>query len=245
MDFDSEEVGRSKVLGMLIMLLMAAFLCTPTSASEGGGMVENEQHQIDMVIIGASYAAGWKAETLAGMTVLNQGVGGQESSEVLARFERDVVAVRPRLVVIWGFINDIFRTERENLPTRMERTRNDLRAMVELARSNGIQPILATEVTTAEPAGFLNTLRGLIGRLRGKQSYARFVSDEVIAVNEWMRGYAAERGIPLLDIERLFAAEDGLRRRDYTADDGSHITPAGYQALTRYTDQHLPELLAQ
>lgn len=232
----------------LVKILTAVFgwpvlLSCVITASAGEIKVQNNPKKIDVVVIGASYAAGWKVDELTGLTVLNKGVGGQESHEMLARFERDVVAQMPRFVIIWGFINDIFRAQRDRLPERLERTKQDLRAMVDLAQTNGIQPILATEVTTAEPGGIVNTLRGWLGRLRGKQSYAQFISKEVMTVNEWLRRYAAEKGVPLLDIERLFAGPDGLRLRDYTAEDGSHITRAGYQALTEHARMNLPRLL--
>ena len=62
-----------------------------------------------VVILGASYAASWTLANLGGIPIVNAGVPGQQSFEMLARFESDVVAARPRAVVLWGFINDIFR----------------------------------------------------------------------------------------------------------------------------------------
>lgn len=238
--------SASLLSAVLVLLTLVGFAIPwAATASEREGTMESKPGEYDAVVIGASYAAGWKVENLAGLTFVNKGVGGQESSQMLARFERDVVALKPRYVIIWGFINDIFRAERADLAVRVAGTKNDLKAMVESARDSGIKPILATEVTTAEPAGMMNSLRGFIGRLRGKQSYARFVSNEVTAVNDWMRSYASEHAIPLLDIEQLFADEDGLRKRDYTAEDGSHITEVGYRTLTEYAERHLPELIAR
>lgn len=207
--------------------------------------LESAPSDVDVVILGASYAAGWRVAELAGLTFANKGIGGQESNEMRARFEKDVIALKPRFVIIWGFINDVFRSEQAGIRERLKRTRDDIQAMVESARNSGIEPILATEVTTTEPAGFVNAIRGFVGRLRGKQSYAKYVSTEVSMVNEWQRNYAKEHSIPLLDIERLFADEDGLRKRIYAQDDGSHITTAGYEALTEYARQHLLQMVSR
>ncbi len=61
-----------------------------------------------IVVLGASYAQGWALDPIAGSTVVNAGVAGETSSEMVARFKDDVLARTPRAVVIWGFINDIF-----------------------------------------------------------------------------------------------------------------------------------------
>lgn len=244
MVFDIRATTRTQVLVWAILLTgMLSFSGVSNAAQPQGEMtVQSDSNRTDVVVLGASYAAGWKVSQLESLTFVNKGIGGQESHEMLARFEADVLALKPRYVILWGFINDIFRADRTKLKERLERTREDFRAMTELAQRHGIKPILATEVTTQEPGGVMNAIRGFIGRLRGKQSYARFVSDEVIKVNEWLRRYAKEQSIPVLDVERLFADEDGLRKRAYTVEDGSHITAEAYEALTAQVRQQFSEL---
>src|SRR5690242_12353172 len=51
-----------------------------------------------LVIHGASYAGGWPLKQLGSVPVINTGVAGQQSFEMLERFERDVVSKRPRAV---------------------------------------------------------------------------------------------------------------------------------------------------
>ncbi len=36
-----------------------------------------------IVLLGASYAAGWNLDGIAGLTVINRGVGGQQSWDML------------------------------------------------------------------------------------------------------------------------------------------------------------------
>jgi hypothetical protein len=43
----------------------------------------------------------------------------------------------------------------------------------------------------------------------------------------------------VLDFEAVFASDDGTRKPEYAAEDGSHISQAGYDALTAYAAREL------
>ena len=54
-----------------------------------------------LVILGASYAYGWGTPALPGYDrVINRGVGGEETGDMLKRFAADVVAAKPDAVLI-------------------------------------------------------------------------------------------------------------------------------------------------
>lgn len=197
-----------------------------------------------IVILGASYARSWPVKQLAERPVINRGVAGQETHELLARFEKDVVTERPAVVIIWGFINDIFRSSPEALAARKEAIKQNVTQMVELARRNGIQPVLATEVTMRDKASWADTAMSWIGRAMGKRSYADNINEHVQEINAWIRDYAKQQTIPLLDLQPVLADANGLRKKEYAKKDGSHLTEAAYGALTRYTEPELPRLLA-
>ncbi len=46
-------------------------------------------------------------KTIGGYTYQNMGIGGQRTSQILARFSSDVIALKPRVVVLEGGVNDI------------------------------------------------------------------------------------------------------------------------------------------
>jgi lysophospholipase L1-like esterase len=186
--------------------------------------------QSTVVIIGASYAQSWPVQVLDGMKVVNKGVGGEQTHEMLARFDRDVIAARPKAVLIWGFINDIHRSKPEELKDKLVRSRENIRTMIDKARSRGITPILATEVTKPVSTDF----GAWLAKLRGKQDYQASVNVHVMDVNQWIRSLAAERKITLLDFEKALAGEDGARKREYTTEDGTHLSAKAYDALTAY-----------
>jgi lysophospholipase L1-like esterase len=188
-----------------------------------------------VVILGASYAKGWNPQ-IPGVPVVNKGVEGQQTFEVLARFDRDVVPSAPRAVILWGFINDIFRAPEGGLDASISRARTSIAAMVDRARANGIEPILATEVT-ARPRDntWSEVLAGWIGWLRRKEAYQDGINRHVVAINQWMRDYAKREGILLLDLQSAVSDPATQRRiKEYATPDGSHISPAGYEALTKY-----------
>ena len=213
-------------------------------AGQGELMASESARSESVVVIGASYAGGWPIESIGGLSVANKGVGGQQSHEMLARFADEVVAAGPRYVLIWGFINDIFRTDLDRAEVRLERSREDYRRMIELARKAGIQPVLATEITMAKSPGLVNALRYWFDGLRGKASYAERVNRHVMAMNAWIREHAAANDILVLDFERAFADSDGWRRPAYATEDGSHISSEGYAALTAYVNKAWAEHVA-
>ncbi len=82
-----------------------------------------------LVVLGASYAAGWHP-ALPGVAVVNMGKTGQQTFELTARFAADVVSQQPRAVVIWGFANDVFRAPRAGVDAAVARGRREVEAMV-------------------------------------------------------------------------------------------------------------------
>lgn len=188
-----------------------------------------------LVILGASYAKGWGTPPLSGYTVVNRGVGGEETRDMLGRFQTDVVAARPDAVLIWGHVNNITRSAPDRIATVKAETMTHYVEMIRLAREAGIDVILATEIPWTEQTGWMNEVRALIGRLRGKQSYAERVTADVGELNDFVRQLATKERLRVLDFETLFATGNGTRRPEFAAEDGSHISAAGYQALTTYS----------
>lgn len=232
--------GGGGVWGSVLAAICA--LAGPATIHAAAGQEENVSsagNRTRMVITGASYAGSWQAPELPGYEVINKGVAGEETRQVLARFERDVVALKPAVVLIWGHINNIHRAPSGDFAAATERARADYQSMVALARGNGIDVILGTEVTLSEAVGWKDRLAALIGKLRGKQGYNARINEHVRALNTWLRTYARQQRIPLLDFEKVFDDGAGFRKPEYTTEDGSHISKAGYDELTRYARAQL------
>lgn len=214
--------------------LMAA---APVSGKPGSGASRGT-----VIIMGASYAAGLELETLMDRQVINKGVGGEQSFESLARFDQEVIAEKPDAVILWGFINDIFRSDREKVDAAVERIKSSYMAMIEKARQNGITPIVATEVTMSLRPGFKAWATSLVPRMMGKTSYQEYVNSHVMDVNQWLKTYAGENDILLLDLQAVLAEGGVMRKTKFAQADGSHISDEGYRRIAEYIRANLRAL---
>ena len=78
----------------------------------------------------------WLMKTHPGWTVLNRGVNGERTDHIAARFERDVLAAKPVVVIIIAGVNDVYQGQPVSHVT------TQLRAMYDRAIAVGI-PIVA------------------------------------------------------------------------------------------------------
>lgn len=187
-----------------------------------------------IVLLGASYAGGWQLPAIAGRPVINKGLQGQESWELLNRFDQDVVEIRPSAVIVWGYINDVFRSPREKVDDATARARQAFEQIIAKARAAGIEPIVATEVTIRPKDEWGEWAASWVGWAMGKQSYQTYINGHVLALNDWLRGLSKREGLLLLDLQPVVSDGNGERRKGMAKEDGSHITPPGYDALTAY-----------
>jgi len=232
--------------GTLFWLAMLALLAGLLTSDPAGASVNSTSTQTPskLVILGASYAKSWGTPALPGVSVVNRGVGGEQTGGMRARFARDVVALRPDVVLIWGHVNNITQSNIAGAtPDKAEAVkqaaREDYLAMLQQARAAGIDVILATEIPLAEPTGLVNEARAFVGRLLGKQSYAERVNAHVRELNAFVRQLAAREKLRVLDFEKVFAPDGGARKPAFATEDRSHVSPAGYQALTDYVIREL------
>jgi lysophospholipase L1-like esterase len=200
----------------------------PQIPTEGGRGV--------IVVFGASYANSWPISQIAGLTVVNAGVGGNETRDMLARYEKDVLSQKPRYVLIWGFINDYTRNPAEKHPQVAQAIEQRITEMVDQAIARGIQPVLATEVTLPAATSAWGEFTASVYRTLGRTGYQDRINTQVMNSNRWLKKFAAQRNLGVLDLQSALAPEGFFREREYSLPDGSHLTPAAYTALTRFVE---------
>lgn len=235
----------------LVIAVIGLFVPAFIAKSEAGGYGNDTgTDQIEMgaktiVVIGASYAESWNPErTIAGYRVVNKGVHGQQSFEMLARFQSDVIALKPNAVIVWGFSNDVHRSDRDRINHTLRRTRESILAMIQLAKQSPIIPILATDITIRCEDEWPEVFKAQIGKIIGKESYEDYINGHVVETNRWIRDTVAREEILLLDLETVFADQHGVRSKESAKPDGRHISPKGYEALTHYIENRLSTSLA-
>jgi lysophospholipase L1-like esterase len=148
---------------------------------------------------------------------VDRGIGGQTSPQMLLRFQQDVIALRPRIVHIMAGTNDIAGNTG---PNSADDFKNNIRAMVTLARANRIKVILAS----IPPAN----------RFPWRPDIAP--SPQIIALNHWLAAYAAEQRVVYADYYSVLVGTGGELNPAYTYD-GVHPATAGYQAMRTVTER--------
>lgn len=169
---------------------------------------------VDVVFIGDSITEMWPVAQPDLFTngVVGRGVSGQTSAQVLLRFMADVVTLKPRAVHLMCGVNDVAGNTG---PTTPDDYRNNIRAMVDLARAHGVAVIL----------GSLTPITGL--------PWAREVRDprgRVLELNAWLRAFSSEHGLTFADYFAVLADGENALRADLTRD-GVHPQTRGYDLM--------------
>ncbi len=73
----------------------------------------------------------------------------------------------------------------------------------------------------------------------GKRGYQDYVNTHVLDMNQWIKQFASENDLITLDFQPLLSDENGIRKKEYATPDGSHISSAGYDKLSRYAQEVL------
>ncbi|MDH5571178.1 MAG: hypothetical protein OEY89_05390, partial [Gammaproteobacteria bacterium] len=205
---------RTLIAFLLIMLINLNCLLTvyaaepPTSVAENQNY-SNSQKTNTILILGATYAKSWHIKNMSSMEVINKSVIGQQTYQMLEHFEKDLNAVSPRGIIIWGFINDIFHSDGEYvMQSKLRKSRKNIADMIAIARSKGITPVLATEVTITTPDSMTGFFSDLLDKVKGRKNAQDKINSYVIHMNAWLKEYAYSEGVTVLDFQQILADED-------------------------------------
>ncbi|MDQ0065893.1 SGNH/GDSL hydrolase family protein [Chryseobacterium lathyri] len=175
----------------------------------------NTKKKVDVVFMGNSITEGWvktHSAFFSGNNYTGRGISGQTSSQMLLRFQNDVVALKPRLVVINAGTNDIAQNTGIYDP---DFTFSNIKAMADIARSNGIKVIIASVLPAAA--------------FPWRKEIAN-VPQKVDALNSRLREYSNSNKLVFVDYNT--AMRDGKGgMREGLSKDGIHPDSAGYSIM--------------
>jgi lysophospholipase L1-like esterase len=180
-----------------------------------------------VVFMGDSITQVWKIEgtdgSFPGKPYINRGISAQTTPQMLVRFRQDVIALKPKVVVILAGINDIAGNTG---PMTLEETEGNLASMAELAAANHIRVVLCS----VTPAFDFPWKPGMTP------------APKVLALNEWLKAYAAEKGHVYVDYHTAMKDErDGLPPN--LSYDGVHPLPSGYAIMTPLVEAGIEKAL--
>ena len=182
-----------------------------------------------VVFMGDSITDFWRLnEYFPGRDFVNRGISGQTTTQMLGRFQQDVLALHPRAVLILAGTNDIAR----GIP--VNGIEDNLSMMGDLAKAHGIKPLFASILPVSDyhkgddPRYEMTKLRPLAS---------------IQQVNLWLREYCRREGFTLVDYYAAMTDTNGQLPAD-EADDGLHPNAKGYRIMSPIALQAIDRVLA-
>ena len=166
------------------------------------------------VLMGDSITDAWDGkdpEFLEENNILCRGISGQNSSQMLVRFRRDVLDLKPEAVAILAGINDIAQNNGE---ISLENTFGNIVSMCELAKAHKIKVILCSVLPC--------------DRLSWRPSIQP--AQKVKRLNAMLKEYAEGNRILFVDYWTAMANGNGGLDKDISKD-GCHPTIEGYRIM--------------
>ena len=155
---------------------------------------------------------------------IGRGISGQTSPQMLMRFYGDVVALKPKAVVINAGTNDVAENTGAYHP---EFTLNNIKAMASIAEANGIKVIL----TSVLPASQIKW------RLDIKDA-----PQKIIALNKEIEAYAKANKYGYVDYFSAMKDEkNGLPEK--LSKDGVHPNGEGYKIMEKLVKEEIKKIV--
>ena len=181
-----------------------------------------------VVFLGDEITENWGrggAQFFPGKPYLNRGIAGQTTPQMLVRFRQDVIALKPKVVVIMAGMNDIASLTG---PITQGMFAENIMSIVELANANNIRVALASLTPICDCYTKQSTLRP-----QGK----------IIGMNGWLKEYAARSGSVYLDYYSAMA--DGRNLKKELTGDGLLPNDAGYAVMAPIAEQAIARALSK
>ncbi|MGI6548787.1 MAG: SGNH/GDSL hydrolase family protein [Syntrophomonadales bacterium] len=137
-----------------------------------------------------------------GFLVINRGINGNTTGEMLDRFSRDVLSFSPDYVIIMGGANDIVWRE------SIDRIVWNLEEMAKLAQGHGIKVIFGLPTPINYPEAETRLKR----------------------VRDWMIKHAAENDLETINFYSAFINSEGAIQEELLLDE-AHPTREGYRRM--------------
>ena len=172
-----------------------------------------------VVFLGNSITENWRKmrpEFFTGHGFIARGISGQTSYQMLLRFRADVIALKPKVVIINAGTNDIAQN---NHPYVEDRTFGNIVSMCEIARANKVKVILST----ITPCGGYGWNRSITD-----------VPQKIESLNARLREYARQHKLGFIDYYSPMVITEGEKAGSMRAEltrDGCHPNVAGYAIM--------------
>lgn len=147
-------------------------------------------------------------------TAIPAGISGHKSNQMLERLQKDVIEKKPTWMTLSCGVNDVWHGAK-GVP--LDQYKTNITAILDQAQKAGVKVVVLTATMIKEDAG-TNENKQLAG------------------YNDFLRGLAKERGLPLADLYAdmaagVEAAGEARKKGNIFTTDGVHMNPAGNQMM--------------
>ena len=154
-----------------------------------------------------------------GPQLVNRGISGQGTVQMLLRIQEDVVDLTPDAMVLTAGANDIRAFVGEASAAgeaALIRIKRNIRSLTDIARANGIAVTIGSMTPVCDKPDAPQTLHRDPARIR--------------ELNVWLEAFAQRSGFGFMDYHAALVGEEGRMRQAFT-DDGLHPNAKGYAAM--------------
>ncbi len=185
-----------------------------------------------VVFLGDSITDSWKlAEYFPNQPYINRGISGQTTPQMLIRMRPDVIAHKPKVVVLLAGTNDI--AGNFGVMTN-EFIAGNIQSIVELAHANGINVVLSSIL----PVSDYNKNGKGEPIIRTVQRQPKLI----LELNAWIKKYCDEKGLVYLDYFSATVDDKGFLKAEI-ANDGLHPNAEGYKIMQKLAAEAIAKAL--
>lgn len=180
-----------------------------------------------VVFIGDEITEHWgkgSAKFFPGKPYLNRGIAMHTTPQMLVRFRQDVIALKPKVVVIQAGSNDLAGAAG---PITESMAAENFMSMAELAKANGIKVVLASVTPVCDCYRNLS---------------ARRPAGKILGLNSWLKEYAAKSGAVYLDYYSALVSGRAMSKE--LTNDGLIPNDAGYERMAGLAEKAIAEALS-
>ncbi|WP_421809326.1 SGNH/GDSL hydrolase family protein [Flagellimonas sp.] len=189
-------------------------------------VLKNKNTDGRIVFMGNSITEGWEDANpsfFIDNPYINRGISGQTTPQMLLRFQQDVVDLHPKAVVILAGTNDIAGNTG---PMTLEQIRDNILSMVQLAKANGIHPIVCSVL----PAYDYPWRPGLQPNVK------------IPKLNQLLKEMTDKQRVMYLDYFSAMADDRNGLPEAYTTDE-VHVTKEGYAVMEKLVSEAISKAL--
>ena len=183
--------------------------------SENEILHNSENNGNRIVLIGDSITEGWSLmdpDFFRNNNLINRGIGGQTSPQMLIRFKQDAVHLKPKLIIINAGTNDIAANTG---PATPEMITDNITSMAEIALKHSIKVALST-ILPVDNYQWNETVKD--------------APERIMIVNNILKRYSEQNNLTFINFYSAMVNENKGMKSHY-ANDGVHPTKEGYDVM--------------